>query len=122
MIIARYEQKKAAMLPVLHLVQERLGFISPEAEAWVGALLSVSLSHVHEVVTFYTLYHQNPIGTNHIQVCQGIACALRGAQEHLTAISKRLGISTGQTAPDGRYTLSTVECLCACDAAPMMQV
>src|SRR3989338_6549024 len=121
-IIARYEQKQAAMLPVLRLVQERFGAITLEADEWVGKLLGVAPSHVHEVVTFYTLYHQKPVGTYHIQVCSNISCALRGAEGCIASISERLCIKPGETTPDGRYTLSAVECLCACEAAPVMQV
>ncbi|MBI4342498.1 MAG: NADH-quinone oxidoreductase subunit NuoF, partial [Candidatus Omnitrophica bacterium] len=120
--MARYEEKRAAMLPVLRLVQERFGHVTPEAEAWVGNLLDVATAHVHEVVTFYTLYHQQPVGRYHVQVCHNIACALRGADGCLAAISERLGIAPGQTTPDRQFTLSTVECLCACEAGPMMQV
>lgn len=121
-ILAKYDQKQAAMLPVLHLVQERVGSITADAEQWVGRLLGVSPSHVHEVVTFYTLYHQQPVGTYHIQVCRNIACELRGAEECIGAISERLGIQPGETTRDGKYTFSTVECLCACEAGPVMQV
>ena len=121
-IVARYEQKQAAMLPVLRLIQERFGHVSSEAEEWVAALLGIAPSHVHEVVTFYTLYHRQPVGTYHIQLCHNIACALRGAEGCLAALSERLGIAPGETTPDGRYTLSTVECLCACEVAPVMQV
>jgi len=121
-IVAQYEQKRAAMLPVLRLIQERFGSVSTQAEEWVGTLLGVAPAHVHEVVTFYTLYHQQPVGKYHVQVCQNIACALRGAEGRIAALSERLGIKPGETTPDGKYTLSTVECLCACEAAPMMQV
>ncbi len=121
-IIAKYDQKRAAMLPVLRLVQERFGCITADAERWVGQLLGVAPSHVHEVVTFYTLYHQQPVGMYHVQVCGNIACGLRGAEGCLAAISERLGIEPGQTTRDGKYTLSTVECLCACEAGPAMQV
>ncbi len=121
-IVAKYEQKRAAMLPVLRLVQERFGHITPTAEEWVGQLLEVAPSHVHEVVTFYTLFRQQPVGTYHIQVCNNIACALAGASNCVSAISERLGIKPGETTADGKYTLSTVECLCACEAAPVMQV
>ncbi len=110
------------MLPVLRLVQERLGCISTEAEDWVGRLLDVAPSHVHEVVTFYTLFRQQRAGAYHVQICRNIACALRGAEGCLAAISERLGIKPGETTPDGRFTLSTVECLCACEAGPVMQV
>jgi len=121
-MIGRYEERHAAMLPVLHLLQERFGCITTEAEDWVGRLLGVAPSHVHEVVTFYTLYHQRPVGTYHVQVCTNISCALRGVEGCLAALSERLGIKPGETTRDGRYTLSAVECLCACEAAPMMQV
>ena len=121
-IAARYERKQAAMLPVLRLVQESAGLITPEAEDWVGRLLEVSPANVHEAVTFYTLYHQKPVGKYHVQVCENIACALKGASGCIASLAERLGIRPGETTPDGRYTLSTVECLCACEAAPVMQV
>ena len=119
---ARYEEKRAAMLPLLRLVQESFGHVSLEAEAWVGQLLDVAPVHVHEVVSFYTLYHRTPVGKYHIQICNNIACGLRGAGACVAAISERLGIKPGETTPDGKFTLSTVECLCACEAAPAMQV
>jgi NADH-quinone oxidoreductase subunit F len=121
-VVACYDQKKAAMLPILRLVQERCGLITTQAQEWVGQLLGVSPAHVHEVVTFYSLFHKKTVGKYHIQICHNIACALRGAKGCLSAISQRLGIAPGQTTPDGRFTLSSVECLCACEAAPMMQV
>jgi len=121
-ILAKYEQKQAAMLPVLRLVQERFGSIATDAENWVSQLLGVAPSHVHEVVTFYTLYHQQPVGKYHVQVCSNIACGLRGVEGCIASISERLGIQPGETTPDGKYTLSTVECLCACEAGPVMQV
>ncbi len=121
-ILAKYERKRAATLPLLRLVQERFGRVSLEAEEWVAKRVEVAPAHIHEVVTFYTLFHQQPVGTYHVQVCANIACALRGGSGCLTAISERLGIRPGETTKDGRYTLSTVECLCACEAAPVMQV
>lgn len=121
-IVAKYEQKRAAMLPVLTLVQDTFGSISSEAEEWVGQLLDVAPSHVHEVVTFYSLYYEKPVGKYNVQVCRNIACALKGGESQLAEISKRLGIKPGQTTADGKYTLEAVECLCACDVAPVMQV
>lgn len=121
-IVAKYEQKQAAMLPVLRLVQGQQGVITTQAEEWVGQLLGVAPSHVHEVVTFYTLYHQQPVGKYHLQVCRNIACALRGAEGYLATLSERLGIQVGDTTPDGKFTLSAVECLCACEAGPMLQL
>ena len=121
-IVARYEQRRAAMLPVLRLIQERVGAIAPQAEEWVGQLLGVAPSHVHEVVTFYTLLHEKPTGAYHIQLCHNIACALRGAEGCLAQFTERLGIKPGETTRDGKFTLSTVECLCACEAGPMLQL
>ena len=121
-ILAKYEEKRAALLPLLHLVQQTFGRITPEAEEWAAGLIGITPAHVHEVVTFYTLYHRGPVGRTHIQVCQNIACALRGGREIMAAISERLGIRPGETTSDGAFTLSAVECLCACEAAPAMQV
>ena len=121
-IIARYERRQAAMLPVLHLVQERCGFISADAEEWVAQLLGVSPAHVREAVTFYTMFHRQPSGAYHIQVCANVSCVLKGSEHCLATLSERLRIRPGQTTPDSRFTLSTVECLCACELAPMMQV
>lgn len=121
-ILSKYEQKRAATLPLLHLVQQQAGSISPEAEAWVAELVGISVAHVHEVVTFYTLFHRQPIGRYHLQVCTNLSCMLQGADQYVAELSHRLGISPGQTTSDGRFTLSSVECLCACEHAPMLQV
>ena len=121
-IIARYEEKRAAMLPLLWLVQEKIGSIPPEGEAWVGEKLDVSIAHVREVVSFYTLYHTKPVGKQHVQVCMSLPCLLKGSAQVLTQMKERFGIGPGQTTPDGTVTLSTVECLCACEAAPAAQI
>ena len=121
-IIARYDQRRAALLPALHLVQERFGWISTEAEESVAALFELSVARVHEVVSFYTMFRQQPVGRCHLQVCTNMSCKLRGADDVLCRIETRLGIQPGQTTPDGKFTLSTVECLCCCEAAPVAQV
>jgi len=121
-ILARYDQKQAAMLPLLHLVQEQVGYIPPEGEQWVSEKTGVAVVHVHEVVTFYTMYRTKAIGRCHLQVCTNLPCVLRGAESVLAYLKERLGIDVGQTTPDGKFTLSSVECLCACEIAPMAQV
>ncbi len=121
-ILGKYDQKRAALLPLLHLAQERIGHVSPEVEEWAAELVETTPAHVHEVVTFYTLYHQHPIGKHHIQVCSNMSCVLRGADEIIRHLEDRLGIKAGQTTKDGMFTLSSVECLCACEIAPMLQV
>ena len=119
---ALYPDARGALLPVLHLAQETFGYISLEAEEYVATLFNLSPAHVHEVVTFYTLFFQQPVGHHVISVCHNLSCSLRGAEDVLTYLQERLGIEAGETTPDGRVTLLRVECLCACEAAPMMQV
>jgi NADH-quinone oxidoreductase subunit E len=119
---ALYPERQAALLPVLRMAQETFGFVSPEAQAYVAELFEISPAHVHEVVTFYTLFFQRPVGRHVISVCHNLTCSLRGAEDVVAYLQERLGVEAGETTPDGRVTLLRVECLCACEAAPMMQV
>lgn len=117
-----YPDPRAALLPVLHMAQETFGYISLEAEAYVAGLFGLSPAHVHEVVTFYTLYFREPKGRHVVAVCHNLSCHLAGAPQILEHIKRRLGIDVGETTDDRRVTLLSVECLCACEHAPMMQV
>jgi NADH-quinone oxidoreductase subunit E len=118
-----YPDQRGALLPVLHLAQETFGgYISLEVEAYVAGLFGLSPAHVHEVVTFYTLYFREPRGRHVVAVCHNLSCHLAGAQDILRHLEARLGVQRGETTDDGRVTLQAVECLCACEAAPMMQV
>ncbi len=119
---ALYPAKRAALLPVLHLAQEAFGYISLEVEEYVAGLFDLSPAHVHEVVTFYTLFFTQPKGRHVISVCHNLTCHLLGAQEVLAYLNEKLGVDVGETTRDGRVTLLSVECLCACEIAPMMQV
>jgi len=121
-VVARYPQRKAAMLPVLWLVQRQQGFVSLEAEEWIGRRLGVEPAHVHGCVTFYTMYKPKPMGRHHIQVCTTLSCMLRGCDELLAHIEKKLGIHPGETTPDGKFSLVQVECLGSCGTAPMLQL
>lgn len=121
-ISARYLRKEAALLPALYLAQREFGYISPEAMEYVAGLLGISPARVYEVATFYTMYNKEPVGKYFIQVCTNISCALRGGMELFAYLSKKLGISEGETTQDGRFTLIKVECLGACGNAPMMQI
>jgi NADH-quinone oxidoreductase subunit F len=120
-IIQRYDHARAAALPLLWLVQETFGYISSEAEFWVGRLLGIAVSHVREVVSFYTMFRTKPAGRHELRVCTSLPCRLRGADDVLAAIKGQLGISPGETTADGELTLTEVECLCACEIAPMAQ-
>src|SRR5882724_2701868 len=117
-----YPDPRAALLPVLHMAQDIFGHVSLEAEEYVATLFNLSPAHVHEVVTFYTLYFQQPKGRHVVAVCHNLSCYLAGSREILAHVKQRLGIGVGETTDDGRVTLQSVECLCACEAAPMMQV
>ena len=119
---ALYPERQAALLPVLRMAQETFGYISLEVEGYVAELFELSPAHVHEVVTFYTLFFQRPVGRHVISVCHNLSCSLRGAEDVVAYLEERLGVEAGETTADGRVTLLRVECLCACEAAPMMQV
>ena len=121
-ILERYEYPKAAMLPLLWLVQQNQGYVSPEAEAWVGRRLGMSISHVREAVSFYNMFHTKPVGRRELRVCTSLPCVLRGAGHLLEEIKERLKISPGETTAGGEVTLTEVECLCACEMAPMAQL
>ena len=119
---ALYPDPRGALLPVLHMAQEAFGHVSLEAEEYVAGLFRLTPAHVHEVVTFYTLYFREPPGRHVISVCHNLSCHLAGAPRIVAHLEERLGIKAGQTMEDGRVTLRTVECLCACEHAPMAQV
>jgi NADH-quinone oxidoreductase E subunit len=120
--VARYPKKEAAMLPVLYLAQREFGHLGPEAIEYVAKLMGQAPARVCGVVSFYTMYNMKPIGRHHIQICRTLPCALGGAEKVTAFIKKKLGIEPGQTTPDGRFTLSEVECLASCGTAPMMQI
>jgi NADH-quinone oxidoreductase subunit E len=119
---ALYPDPRGALLPVLHMAQETFGYISLETEEYVAGLFSLSPAHVHEVVTFYTLYFRERPGRHVVSVCHNLSCHLAGAPGIIAHLKKRLGVEPGETTDDGRVTLLSVECLCACEAAPMLQV
>ena len=121
-ILERYEYPKAAMLPLLWLVQENQGYVSQEAEAWVAGILGVARSHVREAVSFYNMYHTEPVGRRELRVCTSLPCQLRGADDLLDRIKAELKVSPGETTSDGEVTLTEVECLCACEMSPMAQL
>ena len=121
-LVARYPQPQAALLPVLWAVQRMQGWVGLASEEWVGRRLGLSAAHVHGAVTFYTLYKQRPSGKYHIQVCTTLSCMLRGCDELVSHLGRKLGIRPGETTPDGKYSLVCVECLGSCDTAPMFQL
>jgi NADH-quinone oxidoreductase subunit E len=122
-IVARYPNKMAACIPVLHLCQaQNQNWVSDDVIAFVAKRLELSTAHVKGVVTFYTLFNQRPVGKHQVWVCRTLSCALRGSDRILEHCEKRLGCHAGETSKDGKVTLRTAECLASCGTAPMMQV
>ena len=121
-LLGRFPRKGSALLPALYLIQEEKGYVPEVAMEYVAGKIGVSPAFVAGVVSFYTLFHPRPVGRHHLQVCRTLPCALRGSEEILGYLKSRLGIGEGETTPDGRFSLVAVECLGACDAAPMCQI
>ncbi|MFW6128730.1 MAG: NADH-quinone oxidoreductase subunit NuoE [Candidatus Aminicenantaceae bacterium] len=121
-ITSSYPKKEAALLPVLHLTQQEFGQISESEEKLVADLLNINPIKVHEVVTFYTMFNRKPVGKYHIQVCSNLSCSLMGSEKIIDYLKEKLGINPGETTEDNLFTLSTVECLGACEEAPCMMV
>jgi NADH-quinone oxidoreductase subunit E len=120
--IARYPERSAALLPVLHVIQEESGFIGNEAEAWVAAKLAIPPLRVREILSFYAMFRRAPGGKRTLRVCWNLSCTLAGAGDLIGFITEKLGIGPGETTPDGAISLVTAECLGHCDHAPCLQV
>lgn len=123
-IIKRYPEgkQKSALLPVLHLAQSEFdGWLSPQVMDYVASLLNIKPIEVYEVATFYSMYNTEPVGKCLVEVCQTGPCWLRGSDDIVSHLEKKLGIKNGETTSDGMFTLKTVECLGSCGTAPMLQ-
>lgn len=117
-LFERYPTKQATLLPALWMVQQDRGWISNDAMVEVAEVLGVTPAYVKGVVTFYTMYHQHPVGENFIQVCTTSPCNLCGAEDTLMALLAETGCDElGATSPDGKFTITEVECLGACGFA-----
>jgi NADH-quinone oxidoreductase subunit E len=121
-IIAQYEQKRSALLPLMHLFQRHEGFVSPEAMGAAAEMLELTTAEVEGTVSFYTLFYRRPVGKYMLQVCRGLACTINGAEDIMAYFREKLGIGHLQTTSDGRFSYEEVECLAACDRATCMEV
>ncbi|MFO7679247.1 MAG: NAD(P)H-dependent oxidoreductase subunit E [Chloroflexota bacterium] len=119
--MARFPNKKSAVLPLMHLAQHEYGYMSDEAMREVAGILDLDPTHVLSIAGFYTLYYEEPVGKYVLEICNDLACALRGADEFVEMASDMLDIPVDGTTDDGLFTLKTVMCLGACDKAPMLQ-
>ena len=116
------DQKQSAFMACLSIVQQELGWVSPESEKVVADYLGMAPMAVHEVTTFYNMYNQQKLGKFKLNVCTNLPCQLRGGQQALAHLQKRLGIQSGETTPDGLITLQPSECQGACADAPVLLV
>ena len=123
-IIQRYppDRRRSAVLPALYLVQYQQGYITASAMRHVAELLGITAADVEDVVSFYTMFYTRPVGKFVLQVCRTLSCALNGAERVTEELAAKLGVAPGQTDPSGTFTLVEVECLGACDRAPVVMV
>ncbi|MDR7485584.1 MAG: NADH-quinone oxidoreductase subunit NuoE [Armatimonadota bacterium] len=121
-LAARYEHRQSALLPALFVAQEEVGYLPPAALAAVAETLDLPLSEVTSVASFYHLFHLEPIGRHLVQVCTNLSCLLNGCRQVVRRLEEHLGVAAGQTTADGRFTWRVVECLAACEEAPVLLV
>jgi NADH-quinone oxidoreductase E subunit len=121
-LLERYPTRRAVLLPALHLAMREFPYIDDEVCQVVADLLQVPMVDVKGVATFYSLFPTEPYGKYSLEVCINLSCSLNGARRCLRYLENKLGIKAGETTPDGRFTLRGMECLAACDKAPMMHI
>jgi NADH-quinone oxidoreductase subunit E len=121
-LIARYPQPRSALLPILFLLQAEDGYVSPAGVAQAAGLLGLTKAEVGAVATFYTMFRRRPVGKYLVSVCKTLPCQLRGSREISEAMAARLEVPLGGTDQSGMVTVEEVECLAACDGAPVVQV
>jgi len=114
--------ESSLVLPCLRRIQEDRGYVAEEDIVTLVDYLKVPRIQVEEVLSYYTMLRREPIGRVHLQACRNIACSMRGAEGVIGYLSTKLGIRPGETTPDGRFTLSAVECLGSCGTAPVVMV
>jgi len=118
-----YPQREAILLPVLHEVQKEHGFISKELKGAVAEKVGVPLTRVEELITFYTMFHEKPVGKFEVVVCTNMTCGLKGGESLCKYLSEKLQVKPGEMTADKKFTLiRTNECLADCDHPPMMQI
>jgi NADH-quinone oxidoreductase subunit E len=121
-VITHYPVKRSAVLPLLHIIQEELGYISDETIDWIAQKLELQPINVYEVVTFYPMFRRKPIGRRHIKVCRTLSCALMGGYKTCDEFKKEFNTDLNEISPDGEVTIEFVECLASCGTAPVVMV
>lgn len=118
----KYPKSRSALIPALHLAQNEVGHLPTEVQEEVAKLFDIDVNEVNSVVSFYDMFHEEPVGKHIVHVCKNISCMLRGGDELLSKLCQHLQIKPGETTADGKFTVIPCECLAACDRAPMMIV
>jgi len=118
----KYPDPRSALLTALHIAQREHSWLSPEVMRDVAEVMELPPTEVASVASFYTMFNRQPVGENLVQVCTNISCSLLGAEHIVEYLKNKLGIDLGETTPDNKFTLVTVECLGSCGTAPMMQI
>ena len=123
-IVTRYPEgkQKSALLPILHLVQAKYGWVSPESMDSVAVYLNLQPIEVYEVATFYSMFFLRPQGKFVLEVCRTGPCCLVGAEKIMNHIETKLGVKEGEVTADGKFSWRGVECLAACGMAPVLQI
>jgi NADH-quinone oxidoreductase subunit E len=121
-VITHYPQKRSAALPLLHLVQADQGHISHEAIEWIARRLDLQPINILELVTFYPMFRQKPIGRRHIKVCRTLSCAIMGGYRTCAEFQRQFGTGLGEVSPGGDVTIEFVECLASCGTAPVVMI
>ncbi len=125
-LVTHYPEKRSASLMFLHAIQERFGYISPEAMEWTAKRLGLQPINIYELVTFYPMFRQEPAGKYSIKICRTLSCALGGSHELRKHICQKLGLDDSQhglqTTRDGKFSVEFVECLASCGTAPVVMV
>jgi NADH-quinone oxidoreductase subunit E len=120
---ARYPQPRSAVMPALDLAQEELGHLTPEAMSEVAGALQLDPGYVEGVATFYTLFHLKPVGRHRFYVCTNLSCTLRGAEDIVDRLKGAIGVhEPGEVSQDGLFSYEEVECLGACEYAPVCRL
>jgi len=121
-VVTHYPVKRSAALPLLHLVQEDQGFVSSDAIEWIAGRLELPPINIYELVTFYPMFRQKPIGRRHIKVCRTLSCAIMGGYKTCAEFQKQFDTHLNEVSPDGEVTVEFVECLASCGTAPVVMI
>jgi NADH-quinone oxidoreductase E subunit len=121
-LVSIYPRKRSALIPMLLLAQREQGYVTAEAIQYVGKYLDLNPSEVDSILSFYTLLRRQPLGKYHILICTNLSCMLRGSDQIVSSIERKLSVGLGEVTPDGLFSAVEFECLGSCTTAPVVQI